>query len=367
MKFAFNRFFIFTFCLLANIAFAQTPESTDPGDAVPDFTGNSKKKPKPTNTTTLPPATTTTQPANPPTVPATNTNSFPNNTAPSNTGMQSNTGNVAPKIKIEEAEKTNADMLPDKDAPLDGIVERKTILDKQVLPYESIREADILWSKRIWRVIDVREKLNLPFANQETGASFFEILMRGIQDSASGIKAYKTDNDKFTNKFTSQEVANIGARIDTVEIIDPNTFEKKYKIAPSHVNPSDVKRYRIKEDWFFDKQYSVLKVRILGIAPMINAYDEAGNFLYERVMFWVRYPDCREFLARQNAFIGGNDANPMSWEDVMETRRFASYIYKESNVYNRRLQDYMQGNDILLEGEKIKSEIFNYEHDLWSY
>ena len=169
MKSAFNRFFIITFCLLTHIAFAQTPESTDPADAVPDFTGNStssKKKPKPstTTTTTQQPTTTTSFPnSTQTTTQPTTTTSFPNNAATPN-------NNSASKIKIEE-DKSAADILPDKDAPLDGIVERKTILDKQVLPYEPIRESDILWSKRIWRVIDVREKLNLPFANQEGGES----------------------------------------------------------------------------------------------------------------------------------------------------------------------------------------------------
>lgn len=360
MKSAFNWLFILTLCLLANMAFAQTPESTDQGDAVPDFTGNVKKKTQTNTNTTQKPTTTTTYPS---------TSTPPTTTVPSNITTTPASSPPSPQIKVEAAE-TSANVLPDKDAPLDGIVERKTILDKQVLPYEPIREADIMWSKRIWRVIDVREKLNLPFANQTEGQSFFELLMKGITDTLAGnvpLRAYKTDDDKFSNKFLPQEVANIGAKTDTIEIIDQATFEKKYKTVSSKVNPSDIKRFRIKEDWYFDRQYSVLKVRILGIAPIIETKDEAGNFAFERVMFWVRYPDCREYLARQRAFIDGNDANPMSWEDIFETRRFASYIYKESNVYNRRIQGYMTGTDILLEGEKIKSEIFNYEHDLWSY
>jgi len=366
MKSAFNRLFILTFCLLANIAFAQTPETTDQGDAVPDFTGTPKKKSQPSNTAKPQPATTTTMPSTstpPTTAPVIST---PSNTTTTPTTAAPSAGNK-PKPDVET---NNASILPDKDAPLDGIVEQKTILDKQVLPYEPIREADIMWSKRVWRVIDVREKINLPFANQMQGQSFFEILMKGITDTTSGntpLRAYKTDDDRFSNKFTPEEVSNIGARTDSIEIIDPGTYEKKLKVTRSQVNPSDVKRYRLKEIWYFDKQYSVLKVRVLGIAPMISVNDEAGNFQYERVMYWVRYPDCREYLARQRAFIDGNDSNPMSWEDIFETRRFSSYIFMESNVYNRRLQAYMSGNDVLLEGEKIKSEIFNYEHDLWSY
>ena len=80
-----------------------------------------------------------------------------------------------------------------------------------------------------------------------------------------------------------------------------------------------------------------------GIAPLKDETDEAGNFLFEKVLFWVRYPDCREYFSRHRAFMEGNDANPMSWEDLFEMRRFSSYVYKESNVQNRRLQDYLQG------------------------
>jgi gliding motility associated protien GldN len=222
-----------------------------------------------------------------------------------------------------------------------------------------------MWNKRIWRVIDVREKMNLPFVYPEE--PFFTIIMKGIQDSTSGIKAYKSDNDKFWYKLTAQEVSTIGSRVDTITQVDPITYETKLKVVVSQINVDDIKRYRVKEEWYFDKQYSALKCRILGIAPLKDETDDAGNFLYERPLFWIRYPDCREYFARHRVFIDGNDINPMSWEDLFEMRRFSSYVYKESNVHNRRLQDYLQGIDILLEGEKIKQEIFNFEHDLWSY
>ena len=84
-------------------------------------------------------------------------------------------------------------------------------------------------------------------------------------------------------------------------------------------------------------------------------------------MFWIYYPEFRKVLAHQQAFNTGNDASPISWEDIFEMRFFASYIYKESDVMNRRLEDYLSGVDLLLEADKIKNEIFNFEHDLWSY
>ena len=333
--------------LVTSMAFAQTPENVtvNNNDAFPDFTkiGNNSTTPAKTTPTTTPSST------------------KPSSTPSSSTPSSSASGGG---IKIEKAENFS-DIPPDADAPLDGIVEKKTILDKQVLPWEPVRESDIMWSKTVWRVIDIREKLNLPFIYPEE--NFFSILMKGVQDSTSGIKAYKPDNDKFQYRLTSQEAANIGSRVDTIQQVDPITYETKLKIVVNKINSDDIKRYRIKEQWFFDRQYSTLKVRILGIAPLKDEVDDAGNFLFERPLFWIYYPNCRENFARHRAFMEGNDANPMSWEDLFELRRFSSYISKESNVHNRRLQDYLQGIDILLEGEKIKQEIFNFEHDLWSY
>jgi gliding motility associated protien GldN len=348
MKSAFKWFSFVMFCFITAVAVAQVPENTtvNSNDDFPDFTklGGDKK--------TNPPATTT-QPQNKPTTGTTSPNS--------STPAAGTTGGGAPQ-KIEPAE-NKGDVPADVDAPLDGIVERKTILEKEILPWEPVRESDVMWSKRVWRVIDVREKMNLPFIYPEE--PFFSILMKGVQDSS--LRAFKTDNDKFWYKMSAQEVQTIGSRVDTITQVDPITYETKIRVVISKINPEDIKRYRIKEEWFFDKQYSTMKVRILGIAPLRDVTDDAGNFLFEQALFWVRYPDCREVFGRHRVFIDGNDSNPMSWEDLFELRRFSSYVSKESNVHNRRLQDYMQGIDILLEGEKIKQEIFNYEHDLWSY
>ena len=140
-------------------------------------------------------------------------------------------------------------------------------------------------------------------------------------------------------------------------------------MAYNDLNPEDIKRFRIKEIWYFDEETSTLQVRILGIAPLKEEYDDQGNFLYEIPMFWIYYPDARETLAREAYFNPGNDKGPMNWHDIFEMRFFASYIYKESNVYDRRLQDVpgLQGVDLLLESEKIRMEIFNFEHDLWEF
>lgn len=252
---------------------------------------------------------------------------------------------------------------PNVDTPLDDIVEKRMTLDHRVLPYSHVRESDIFWEKRIWRVIDVREKMNKPFSYPER--PFFSIIMDAAINGE--ITVYSTEDDKFTAPLTPQEVASKGASIDTIITFDPETYEEQIQIVTNDLNPEDVKRYRLKEIWFFDKESSTLQVRILGIAPIIDVTDDNGNWLYEQPVFWVYYPDAREMMAKERVFNYGNDASPMTWEDLMEMRFFASYIYKESNVHDRRLQDYLSGVDLLLESEKIRQTIFNFESDLWSF
>ena len=118
---------------------------------------------------------------------------------------------------------------------------------------------------------------------------------------------------------------------------------------------------------FFDESTSTLRVRILGVAPLMEVLNNQGEFRHEKPLFWAYYPELRKYLAREEVFNVGNDAALNTWEDLFEMRFFSSYIYKESNVNDNRLKDYLAGVELLLEADKIKQEIFNFEQDLWSY
>ncbi|MEM1123132.1 MAG: gliding motility protein GldN [Bacteroidota bacterium] len=249
------------------------------------------------------------------------------------------------------------------DAPLDDIVEKRIVSDRRVLPYDPVREADIFWEKRIWRVLDVREKLNLPFGYPEK--PFFSILMKAAEEGE--ITVYGTEDDKFSYPLAPDEVASMGATVDTIIAFDPETYEEEITIVRNDLNPEDIKQFRLKEIWFFDEESSTLQVRVLGIAPLKDEYDENGNYKYTTPLFWAYYPECREIMARHKVFNPENDADQMTWEDLFERRQFSSYIMKRSNVYDRKVEDYSTGVDMLLEAEKIRMEIFNFEHDLWSY
>ncbi|MEO1516016.1 MAG: gliding motility protein GldN [Bacteroidota bacterium] len=247
--------------------------------------------------------------------------------------------------------------------PLDEVAPKYTLKDRQVLPYPSIREADILWEKRIWREIDTRQTMNHPFRYPE--APLVNVLIEGIREGA--IKAYSPEDDKFSFEMPADELASTISQSDTVQVMDPETYEITYELVEDDLNPEDIVKYRIKEVWFFDTRYSTLRVRILGIAPIKKVVDDNGNFRYEKPLFWIYYPHCREYLAHQRVFTTGNDGAALSWEDHLERRFFDSYIVKESNVHDRRIADYATGREALLESDNIKKEIFNYEHDLWSY
>lgn len=268
-------------------------------------------------------------------------------------------------IAQTEEEKTEASEEEEDSGYLDDVVDRTMVKEQRILDYQPIREADVVWEKRIWRVVDVREKMNLPFIYPVR--SFFAILVQAIENG--DVKIFKEDD--FKKFVTGEELDRKLHRVDTVVVLDPETYVETVQIRKSDIDFNDIKSFRIKELWFFDKQTSTLKSRILGIAPIKDEYDDAGNFKYALPLFWVYYPETRKVLAREKVFNDQNDAAPGTWADLFDSRFFSSYIIKESNVQDNRLTDVFTGeNDgvkLLLESEKIKNEILNKEHDLWSY
>jgi len=247
---------------------------------------------------------------------------------------------------------------------LDDFTVRNIVGEKPVLSYPELNERDITWQKRIWRVIDVREKINQPFLNPTH--TFFELLTNAAR--AGELQLYNIEKDDFSMPLPMDSVNEILTVVDT--IVDYNYCDwgadGQINIIQNELNYEDVKRYRLKEIWYFDNQTSTMKVRILGIAPLIDVHDDNGNFVYEKPLFWVHYPSAREVFARSIVFNTGNDSGRMTWEDLFEMRKFSSYIYKESNVGDMRLSDQFVGLDLLLKADKIECIIFDYEQNLWS-
>lgn len=252
----------------------------------------------------------------------------------------------------------------DEDYYVDDIVMRSDEMENRVLPYEHVREADIAWQKRIWRTLDTREKMNLAFQNVD------EPLVKVVQEHLENgdIRGFK--DEKFKEPIAIEDIGGIFSYTDTITYFDEDTYEEKIRIVQNDIDVRDVKRYRLKEIWFFDEEASAMKVRIMGIAPLKDVVADDGTYLGEEALFWVYFPEARQYLSKHRVPNDFNDFAPMSWADLFDSRFFASYITKQSNTLGLRVKDMFseeQGIDRLLEGEKIKMELFNFEHDLWEY
>lgn len=244
-------------------------------------------------------------------------------------------------------------------SPVDDIVSRRMVKERPMLPYPPIREADIFWEKRISRVIDVKQKQNLPF--MYPAAPFFDLLKQGAENG--DLTIYR--DAKFTEPIGEME--GIFYDIDTVRLFDPENFIETFEVVRNEINYEDVKKFRLNEIWYFDEATSSMRVQIIGISPIKMRTDDNGLDLYEQPLFWIHFPSSREYLSRQMVANDFNDASQVTWDDLFQMRLFASHITKKSNVRDNRLQDMYQGLTLLQEAEKVKQELQNFEHDMWSY
>jgi len=255
------------------------------------------------------------------------------------------------------------------------VYEKTHIPKKEPVPYKFTREADVYWSKTIWRIIDLKEKMNLPLYYPTEATMSRPNLVKLITESIKneGTKIYDPITKvEFTVETSRDEVERgLGAGKDSALV------DGVWKFAPKDPKYEQVTKLELKELWFFNKQYSSIEVRIVGLCP-IRVYSKADNnavadssaaeTLEQKKLFWVYYPDVRRILTQNSAFNVKNDAQNISYDDLFTQRRFSSYIIQESNAYNdRAIVEYQNGMDVLYESERIKESIFTWEHDLWEY
>ncbi len=254
---------------------------------------------------------------------------------------------------------------PIQEKPRDSAYPEDIEKERKIIPYDNIREADVFWKKRVWRVIDAKEKINLPFVNPKE--PFISVLFDAIKNEQ--IRVYDPAvGDDFSQPMTYADIEKILVRTDTTYAISPYTYNDTVYVTSTEMDPLTITKFRIKEDWIFDEETSNLVVRILGIAPVRDVMDNlTGEKRGESTLFWLYYPDARQLLANNYAYNPYNAAVQMTWEDVFEMRMFGSYIVKEDNVYDREIQNYATGIDAVLESERIKKDIFQFEHDLWEF
>ncbi len=251
-------------------------------------------------------------------------------------------------------------------ARLDGIYKRELLGTREIIPYDDIREADIFWEKRIWRNIDFREKINLPFTWPVD--PFVQVVYDAV--AKGELTAYSPLYDNFAEgtALTKEEILTKYNRVDTLLMFDEETYEERTVLIPNLFDYQTVQKIQIKEDWVFDEETSTMVVRIIGLTMIRDRLDPTtGEILGQEPMFWVYYPDLRNIIVRHEVFNEKNSARTLTFEDIFEMRLFNSYIVKEDNVYDRLIENYATGIDQVLESEKIKQVIFDYEHNLWEF
>jgi len=251
----------------------------------------------------------------------------------------------------------------------------------QPLPYGYIDDRDILWSKVVWEYIDLNEKINMPFyypvdtSNISSNRrSLYDTLLRGIK-SGEIIDVY--DDSYFEDKLTLKDISGRLSRIDTsdagIERLNAGEALTDEYIDRRDLTAGDIEGFRIKGVWYFDKRQGELKYRLLGIAPIapdVNFVDSEGAQDELIELFWVWYPSARQILHEAKVFNQRNSAQPISFDMLLNARRFNATIYKEDNVHgDREVKDYIADNALfqLLESKRIKEVIRDREQDMWAY
>jgi len=280
------------------------------------------------------------------------------------TFAQSNLLNA--KTPDQIGQKTEADQLADNDKPL---------------PYGYVHDRDILMGKRIWEIVDLDERVNFPFYFPVEGdlgpdrKPLYKVLIDGIKD---GKITEIYDSSYFTAKKSLKDIEQSLVFIDTTDAGREyynagETIPEEY-ITKTQIEAYHVDAYKIVGYWYFDKRQGEMKYRLLAIGPaapdvnFIDSDDEANRAPIP--LFWVFYPDIRDLLHVNMSFNNKNSAKPVSFDHILNARRFNGYVYREENVQgDRSIKDYVSDNALmqLMESDRIKEKIRNFEQDMWSY
>lgn len=286
------------------------------------------------------------------------------------TYAQSNLLNA--KTPDEIGKKTAAQLISDNDKPL---------------PYGYVHDRDVLMGKTIWEFVDVDERINFPlyypidtaFVGKER-RSLFDVLVKNIKNGT--ITEVYVD-DYFNTKKSFKDMESSFTYVDTIPagIDEINNFFDDYKSGKKVLDPQFINRkeldasyisgYKIKGFWYFDKRQGELKYRLLAICPVTPEARDAGNDKADVIdLFWVYFPAVRDILHESKAFNDKNSAMPITFDHLLNSRRFSGEIYKEENVYgDRSIDQYMKDNsqNQLLESERVKEKIRSFESDMWNY
>jgi len=268
------------------------------------------------------------------------------------------------KVPEQIGIKSAAQLISDNDKPLE---------------YGYVDDRDILMGKMTWEIIDLSERINFPMyfpvdtANIGSDRrSLYDVLTKAIRNG----KITEVYSDSYFNtKKSYKDIKASLTRIDTTdagrEQINAGTQISPEYILKQDLTAQDVTQYKIKGYWYFDKRQSELKYRLLGICPVTpDVYTMNSDEKDYIELFWVFFPSAREVLHKAKSFNDKNSAMPISFDQILNSRHFNSVIYQEENVYgDRSIASYMKDNaqNQLLESERVKEKIRNFESDMWNY
>ena len=251
--------------------------------------------------------------------------------------------------------------------------------DDKPLAYGYVADRDVFWAKTTWEIIDLDERVNMslfyPIDTANIGSerrSLYQVLTKAIKEGK--ITEVYTDS-YFNTKKTFSDIESSLTKIDTSDA-GREQFNAGLTIDPQYIirrdlTAEDVSDYKIKGYWYFDKRQSEMKYRLLGICPVTPDVFTIDNEEKDYIeLFWVFFPDARDVLHKANSFNDKNSAMPISFDHLLNSRRFSAVIYKEENVYgDRNIDGYIKDNSQLqlLESERLKDKIRNFESDMWTY
>lgn len=252
----------------------------------------------------------------------------------------------------------------------DGLYVENATGMKKIIPNPEIREADILWKKRVWREIDFRQKMNLPFYyprdSHQNWRRFIDVIMDALKEGRC--QAYEVTVTGELNNPMPYSKLMTGLNSEKHQAIYDDYGNKVGDTVISIAfKPESVTRLRVMEDWYFDAHRSQMMVRIEAICP-VTMRDINDSVQMPNELFWIPFDEAtRTVLSEAPVYNRNNSAARLSYDDIFMKRQFDSYIYKEENVYDRSIQDYATGIEALKESERIKQEIIEFEQNMWEY